>query len=379
MTVEARPETRARGGNLKPAPVGRIASLDWVRGLFLCLSVGTVSVLPPRPEQLRHADWFGITAQDMIFPLFVTLSGAGLAFAYRNSVGWGRTIRRSVVLLIAGLGYNAVTLDTYDITELRWTGPLQIYAVLVLVIGLLHRVARGPKAWALITLVVAVGQAVFLYLWQGTCAGGELSPECNPSGVIDPAVLGTAHVYAGNVLGHDPEGLIAVLGAMVTAAAGATAGHLALASRGTRRGPAHLLGWAAIVLTAAFVFVQFLPAMKRLWTTPFALGIGALGIVALGLGMAILDLPAGQRWSTFRDRMAWPQVAMGRNSLLVYFGSHLLMFLLLTRGGENSYAHRLADTVDVIGNPTVSLVVFMIVAWAALAAVLHKFKIYLRP
>lgn len=379
MTVQAGRPTEASQPTPKTAPVGRITSLDWVRGVFLVLSVSTVSVLAPRPEQLNHAQWFGITAQDMIFPLFVTLSGAGLAFAYRNAVGWGATVRRSVVLLLAGLAYNAVVYESLDLATLRFTGPLQIYAVLVLLVGVLHKVARGPKAWALITLVVALGQGVFLYVWQAGCAGGQLSPDCNPSGVIDAAVLGSAHIYAGGANGYDPEGLVAVLGALLTAVAGTTAGHLALSSRGSRRGPLLLAGWAGIVLVAAVVAAQFLPAMKRLWTTPFALGIGTLGILALAIGMAILDLPAGPRWSAIRERLAWPQIAMGRNSLLVYFGSHLLMFFLISRGGEESWAEQTAEAVDFVGYPRVSLVVAMVLAWAVVAAILHKRRIYLRP
>jgi len=361
------------------AKVGRIASLDWIRGWFLCGSVATVSLLAPRPAALQHAQWIGVTVEDLIFPLFVTLSGCGLAFAYRNSVGWSATLRRSVVLLACGLAYNVVAAGSLDLSALRWTGALQVYAVLVLVIGLLHLVARGPAAWAAVTGVVALGQATLLFVWQSGCAGGQLSPECNPSGVIDLALLGEAHMYAAGALGHDPEGVMGVLGALVTASAGATAGHLALRARGGRRGPALLLAWAAAVAVAAVAAQQMLPMMKRLWTTPFALGVAALGIVALAVGMAILDLPAGRRWQAVRSRLAWLHVGMGRNSLLVYFGSHLLLLVLLTRGGDPSWAYDVAEAVDLIDNPQASLVIVMVLGWVAIAAVLHRWRIYLRP
>lgn len=378
MTTQARgstPETAAPAST-KP---GRIASLDWVRGLFLVGSVATVSVLAPRPEPLVHAEWSGVTVQDLVFPLFVTLSGAGLAFAYRNRVGWGATVRRSLVLLVAGLAYNMVAAGTVDPETLRWTGALQVYAVLVLVIGLLHRVARGPAAWAVVTLLVAAGHTLLLHAWQSGCAGGELTPRCNPSLSIDTALLGTAHMYAQGTLGHDPEGVVGILGALLTASVGAVAGHLALSVRGTRRAPAQLLGWAVVAFLAAVASAELLPAMKRLWTTPFALGAGALGVVVLALGMALLDVPARRAWSALRSRLSWPLVALGRNSLLVYFGSHLLMILLLRYGGETSYAERVADTAEVGGMPRASFVVVMVLGWAALAAVLHRRRIYLRP
>lgn len=359
--------------------VNRIASLDWVRGWFLVGSVTTVSVLAPRPDQLKHAQWFGLTVEDTIFPLFVVLSGCGLAFAYRNRVGWGAISRRSVVLLLCGLVYNAVAAGSLDLATLRVTGPLQIYAVLVLVVGLLHLTARTPQGWALITAFVALGQGAFLILWQLGCPGGELSRECNPSATIDAAIFGSAHLYASGAAGHDPEGVVGILGALLTACVGTTAGHLALSARGTRRAPLFLIGWAAAVVIAALVAAQLMPAMKRLWTTPFALGIAAAGVALLALGMALLDLPARAGWARVRERLAWPQIAMGRNSLLVYFGSHLLMLVLLSRGGEPSWAERVARAVDVVGHPRASFVVAMLVAWGGLAALLHRRQIYLRP
>jgi heparan-alpha-glucosaminide N-acetyltransferase len=383
-SAEAAPPTGKPGGDsAEAAPPtgkpGRIASLDWVRGWFLCGSVATASVLAPRPAQLVHAEWTGVRLEDLVFPLFVTLSGAGLAFAYRNAVGWRATLRRSAVLLFCGLVYNAVAGQTWELSSLRLTGTLQLYAVLVLVIGVLHLVARGPRAWVVVTALVALAQGAFLSFWQGTCPGDALTPACNPSAVIDRALLGPAHMYAGGALGHDPEGLMGILGACVTASAGAAAGHLALSARGGRRGPSYLLGWAVALMLTAVLAVQLLPAMKRLWTTPFALGAGALGIALLALGMAVLDLPAGPRWTAVRSRLAWPQIALGRNSLLVYFGSHLLMDVLLTHGGDPSWAHALAGSVAVAGRPRVGLVVLMVLGWAVVAAVLHRRRIYLRP
>lgn len=369
-----------RTAQLQEAKPGRITSLDWVRGLFLCLSVGSASLLGPRPAALVHAEWIGVTPEDLVFPLFVILSGCGLAFAYRNAVGWGATVKRSVILLACGLVYNMIVAGSPDLSTLRWAGPLQVYAVLVLVIGLLHLVARRPSAWMGITLGLACAQAVFLYVWQASCPSDLLTPECNPSRVIDQAVLGTAHMYHGGTYGHDPEGLVSILGALVTACAGTTAGHLALRARGTWRAPVTLLGWAAAVGAAALVAAVFLPAMKRLWTTPFALGVGALGIVALAVGMALLDMPTRRGWQALRSRVSWPHVAMGRNSLLVYFGSHALMVVLKQASGHPSAARRIAHDVDFLGgHPRVSLVLVMVVFWAALAAFLHWRRIYLRP
>jgi heparan-alpha-glucosaminide N-acetyltransferase len=361
------------------APVGRIVSLDWARGILLVAQITMASALLPRPEFLTHAKWVGITPFDMVFPLFVTLSGCGLAFAYRNAVGWGKTVRRSVVLLAVGLVYNAYMYQTIDVSQFRVTGPLQVYSILVLVIGVLHLWARTPRAWMVITAVVASVHAFLLAAWQAGCPGGELLPTCNPSRVVDVAVLGASHIYAHGEAGYDPEGLIAAMGALVTAVAGTTAGHLALSGRRNGHGPKHLIAWAAVVLAGALATSLFLPAFKRLWTTPFALGLAAGGILMLAIGIMIMDRPAPSWWERVRHPSAWPLVALGRNSLLVYFGVHVVFEFLHRHGGETVWAVDLAEAVDMIGQPSLSFALLMLVFWVAVTGVLHRYKIYLRP
>lgn len=360
-------------------PHRRVLSLDSVRGILLLVNIAVISVLPPVHPQLKHAPWFGVTFFDVIFPLFVTFSGVGLAFAHRNHVTWRRTFRRSGLLLLIGLAYNVVISGTLDPTQLRFTGPLQVYAILVLVIGALHLVVRTPRAWALVTLGFASLHAFLFAAWQAGCPDGELAQTCNPSRFVDFAVLGVNHVYAQGTMGHDPEGIVASFGALVTALVGVTAGHIVLAHRGSWKAPALIVAWAVPVLAMALATSAVLPAMKRLWTSPFALGIAGVGIVIFALGIVLLDMAAPRVWERLRLPLTWPLVALGRNSLLVYFGSHLVMHVLLDNGGEQSWGEALSARLDVIGNEALSFLLFMILAWVAITAVLHRKKIYLRP
>ena len=74
----------------------RVGSLDAARGVMLILSVSAEAVLAPRPEAFVHTKWVGLHYYDWIFPLFVTLSGCGMAFAFRNHVRWRRNARRAM-------------------------------------------------------------------------------------------------------------------------------------------------------------------------------------------------------------------------------------------------------------------------------------------
>jgi heparan-alpha-glucosaminide N-acetyltransferase len=356
----------------------RLLSLDTCRGLLLLVNVAAISLLAPQPDQLRHAAWQGVSAIDTIFPVFVTLSGFGLALAYRKHVTWRRTLRRSAVLLLCGLGYNAIMAGSVDLGTWRVTGVLQIYAVLVLVVGALHRFVRGPRGWMAVTAVVVLGQAAFLWIFATTCPGDRLTPGCNPSATIDPAVFGASHIYASGARGHDPEGLVSLIGALVTTCVGVTAAHLARSSQRAWRAPLRLAGWGAAAFMVGAAAAQVLPPMKRLWTTPFALMVAAAAVLALAIAALLLDQPARGAVADLRERMVSPLVAMGRNSLLIYFGSHLVLHVLEDRGGERSWAEQLAHSIAVAGSPRLSFIVAMVLLWVVVAAVLHRRRIYIR-
>lgn len=392
MTALEAPPTRraahaARGG-------GRITSLDAVRGVMLLWSVTSDSLITPSPRY-DHATWFGVHPVDVVFPVFVTLSGCGLAFAYRRRIAVLPMLRRASVLLVVGMAYNlALTLVTTGwggVATFRLTGVLQLYAVVVLLMALGHLVTRTARGWLVVTAVLALAHATLLVVWAAGCPGEGLTPACNPSGVIDPAVLGAGHLYAGGQLGHDPEGLFAIFGAMVSAAAGATAGHALLSAR-QRWGDANpvaaapwMLCLAASLALAGGVLAQVVPPMKRLWTSPFALLVASAVVVALLVGHVLLD--RARPWRLL-DAAAWPLLALGRNSLLVYFGSHALVVVIThvgapwvapVDGSAPSFAQAASLAVSGGWHPQVVWSAVTLAAWWSLACVLHRFRIYLRP
>jgi len=390
-----RPVASAAAGPTSSPPIdeptlkapGRITSLDWARGTLILFNLVAISAVWDPWPAFVHADWDEpATVIDFIFPTFVTLSGAGLAFAYRNHVRWIRTVRRTVLLLVAALAYNASTTylaaDYFALDSLRYTGPLTIYAVLVPVIAILHRVIKGWPWWLLFTGVAAIAYTYVLNRYAAGCAGALLTPECNPSRVIDPAVFGTAHIWSAGDQGHDPEGLLTIVGALTSTAAGVTAAHLLLWLR--PRGPwwtlTGLSGLAALFWFLGSASGLFVQEFKRLWTPPFALHVAAGVVLVLALGSIVLDRPkTNPRWRT----AVWPIVGMGRNALVLYFGAHLLLELLHTRGdvaGGRPWIVAWAERVALWDiNPQVAFTVTFVAVCLALSSVLHRFRIYIRP
>ncbi|MBW8172650.1 hypothetical protein K0651_06245 [Ornithinimicrobium sp. Arc0846-15] len=166
---------------------------------------------------------------------------------------------------------------------------------------------------------------------------------------------------------------------------GATFGHLILAGRASGQ-RLHLLarGGALISLVfLAFALISIaaptalggesLIVMKRLWTPPFALLIG----VPVGLFLLITNVLIDSGTKSARARKAQalrPFIALGRNFLLVYFGSHVLNSLLRRSGVFGVLVGVFpCEAAAMWGMPVLS-----VIAWSTLTFVLNRKKIYLR-
>src|SRR5689334_21307847 len=92
--------------------------------------------------QFLHASWEGYTFYDIVFPLFIFITGAAIALSLprlveRHGVGgaYWRIIRRSVVLYVLGqIFYGGISAHWEDI---RYVGVLQRIAACYLVTSLL--------------------------------------------------------------------------------------------------------------------------------------------------------------------------------------------------------------------------------------------------
>ena len=363
----------------------RRPSLDIARGLMLVVSVGANAWLT-MPESVEHAYWSGVNALDLVFPVFVTLSGAGLAYACARRVPVGATLRRFLVLLVVGLLYNGIIQygSTMSLSFATWrlTGVLQLYSAIVLLVALMHLITRSWVGWLLMTVAIAGLYTAWLWYFGSTCPGAELTRECNPSRAFDPVIFGSQHLYASGDAGHDPEGVFTILGALVSASVGATAAHLLTAHR-ERPSWALLRGMAVtvgVLVAGVLLTSQLTIVAKRLWTPPFGLSI-ALATISVLWVLAL----ASDYWTRTPRVMAfltYPFVALGRNSLLVYFGSHILMFLLLVsrpRSSELSWASELTLSLSGSDDAALPLILAGITFWTLLSILLHAKRIYVRP
>ncbi|MFP5327092.1 MAG: heparan-alpha-glucosaminide N-acetyltransferase domain-containing protein [Acidimicrobiia bacterium] len=356
----------------------RVRSIDLSRGLVVGLSLflaGIPAGFTTGYSELHHADWNGVTAMDLVFPSFITLTGSAMAIA-AHRFRWSRVLRRTLVLLVLGLGFNALMAWSTSLATLRIPGILQRFALVTLAIALFGRlVGRRWWAYAAAAIVVLGGHGILLASTSGACQDSLPQPGCGISWEVDAAVFGEEHLYRGGQTGHDPEGLVSTLGALGTALLGGAAGLLVLRYRGWR-GAAFVTALVVAACASVPMLDGWLPVNKRVWTPSFAVLSGIFALLAVALSAAVYD-----RDPPVRDPFAWQLEALGRNSLIVYFGKYALGASLghLAVGGYpgvTEWAYRRLDEVTVYAE--LSYAALWTLAWCALGALLHWRRIYIR-
>jgi predicted acyltransferase len=297
----------------------RNGGLDAARGLAMGLMVlvNNAGDWSHVYGQLRHAEWHGFTLADLVFPLFLWVSGASAAWSLARvraaraagepvSGAWGRASRRAGILFGLGLALNF--LPACDPSSLRIMGVLQRIALVAL---FLHAWARlVPARFDL------AGALLLLAAWSLLLAvpEGGLDPATNLGARLDRLVFTTAHLYRGAEF--DPEGLLSTMGACATGLLGLATGE-ALRSRGAATARVRTCAFGAALLATGLALSPWVPVNKPLWTSSYVL-------VAAGLCAWIwAALDAASAWRPWRA----PHLvlsAMGRNALLLYVGSGLL-------------------------------------------------------
>ncbi len=206
----------------------RFLALDVFRGMTVCfmIIVNNGGNGPTTYAPLLHAHWNGFTPTDLVFPSFLFAVGNALSFVMLK---W-ETMQQSAVLrkiarrtfMIFLLGYlmywfpfvkiipgNHIVGFPFD--ETRVFGVLQRIALCYGIAALLFYYLK-PKTVVLISVVLLFVYWILLYVLGNPVA--PLSLEGNAVLRIDRWLLGDKHLYHGEGVAFDPEGLLSTLPAI---------------------------------------------------------------------------------------------------------------------------------------------------------------------
>lgn len=323
--------------------------------------------------QMTHSTWDGFSFYDLIFPLFIFITGVAIVFSLpkliaregRARAHW-RVLRRALLLYALGLVYYGGLSGHWH--ELRFLGVLQRIAICYLVASLLvmHVNWRGLAAvclallggyWALMTFVPAPG-------WDA----GALQPGFNLAAYIDERYL-PGHLFD---VTTDPEGLLSTLPAIATCLIGVLAGLLLADARWTPQQKAlWLLGAGIVMLGAGYLWALQFPIIKYIWTSSFVLVAGGWSVILLGAFYQVIDVWGFTRWATM---LVW----IGANAILLYFINGVTGFEPFARRFVGGDVSRFFDALVTPG--TGSLIAHLVgLGFAvALAGYFYRHKVFLR-
>jgi predicted acyltransferase len=328
----------------------RVSSVDCLRGLtvaamLLVNNAGDWSHVHP---WLEHASWHGCNPADLIFPLFLFVAGVSLSLALEPQLERGHSpdlLRRAVLLratriVALGLLLHVAAAVLIPDRGLRLPGVLQRIGLCIAVAGPVALYLKPRAQWSLIALLL-VGQALLL-------AVAGVAADRNPALAIDSAVLGRfAYQYdATTGRAFDPEGILGTVGAIATTLLGLRAGHWLRHARLDALARAGLTG---VTVGALLHLLQ--PMNKSLWSPAFVLWTGGIACFAL----------LAAHWLADRRGVRLPGGALGRNAMLAYAGSWLMVCLLAATGADAwLYRHAFASWLTpLVGAAATSA------AWAA--------------
>jgi predicted acyltransferase len=374
--------TVAEEGNAARTPVGRLVSLDIFRGFVIAfmILVNDPGDGPSSYWGLKHAEWNGWTPTDLVFPFFVFIVGAAMAFSFRTRLARGETrskllkhvLWRGVVLFALGLLLNGLG-ARYQIDHWRVYGVLQRIAVCYVITAALElwagwraqlaaAVACLAGYWLLMRYVPVPGFGV------PTRDIPLLDPDRNLAAWLDRKLL-MGHLYEHT---RDPEGVISTIPAIATSLLGLLTGRWLRSEHAPRVKTLAMIGAGAVAVIVGKIMDSWFPINKKLWTSSYVVFTAGLALLCLALCYWIVDVR--------QNRGAWtkPVLVLGMNAIAAYFFSEILAISLYgIRVGGNSVLSHIFDSVfaPLASPPNASLLyalAYLALCWMVMALLYRK-------
>ena len=302
-------------------------------------------IYPP----LEHAAWHGCTPTDLVFPFFLFAVGNAMSFVMPGleQAGTGaflkKVIKRTLLIFMIGLFLNWSPFvmwqnDTLVFKSWEWSSAEGIqHGIRILVV--LQRIAlcyffASLMVYFFKTRGAFLISAVLLLLYWFLCyAFGHNTDPYSLQGyfgtAIDKAVLGELHMYHGEGVAFDPEGITSTLTAVVQVFFGFLIGQY-IRQKGKTHQMLSSLFVAGIILTfTGMAWGASFPINKKIWTSSYTLYTSGLATIILGILIFLIEFKEVKgAWSRFFD-------VFGKNPLFIFVLSVFLpRVLVLIRIGN---------------------------------------------
>lgn len=318
----------------------RFYSLDVFRGATVALMIlvnnpGNWSHLF---APLDHARWHGCTPTDLVFPFFLFAVGNAMAFVLPKLEAennfWKKVIKRTLLIFLIGLLLNWFPFVKYNEAGSLVAKPFETLRIF----GVLQRIALSYFFAAVIIHFFKAGGAFvagccLLLLYWLLCIVANPSDPYSITGwfgtSIDLAVLGDKHLYHGEGVAFDPEGIMSTIGSIVQVIFGYLAGNYIVQKGKTHEMLNGLFVTACVLIFTGFMWDMFFPINKKIWTSSYTVYTTGLALLVLGLLIYVIEFKKSTgAWSSFLN-------VFGKNALFIFVLSGVLPRLLALIRIEN--------------------------------------------
>jgi len=366
----------------------RFLPLDVFRGMTVCFMIivntgGTGGTYWP----LDHAAWHGWTPTDLVFPSFLFAVGNAMSFSMRkyeqlgNSAVLGKIFKRTLIIFLLGylmywfpfVHQTDHGLEFKPFSHTRILGVLQRIALCYGIASLLIYYCSKKVVWGVSALFLLGYWAI---MWYCGTPGDQYGINGNAGILLDKLVLGENHMYHGEGIAFDPEGLLSTIPAVVNVIAGYYTGLFVQQQGRSKPGIMRMVMAGIVLFALAYAWNTVFPINKKLWTSSYVLLTISIDLFLLSLLIFVIDILGFTKGTGFFT-------VFGKNPLFLYLLSEILAILFWTfTVGDASLYKWINDAIfqplspGKFGSLLFSLA-FMLCCWLV-GYILDRKKIYVR-
>ena len=388
----------------------RFYSLDVFRGatvafMILVNNPGSWSHLY---APLEHAPWHGCTPTDLVFPFFLFAVGNALSFVMPRLETAGtpaflkKVITRTLLIFAIGLFLNWSPFVRWNDDHLvfkSWEYVGSTGSIIgIRILGVLQRIALSYFFASMIIYFFKIRGAfvtaavLLLAYWTLCLFLGNAADPYSMSGYfgvpVDKAILGEPHMYHGEGVAFDPEGITSTITSVVQVIFGYFVGFYIQQKGKTHEMLNNLFVGGCILIFTGFAWDLVFPINKKIWTSSYVLYTTGLAILVLSFCIFLIEFKEMRgAWSRFFD-------VFGKNALFIFFLSGFLpRVLALFRWTDHIddkgkpvytsafpwfYEHICKPVSDNLKNGSLLYAIIMIIFYWLIVYVMDRKKIYIK-
>jgi predicted acyltransferase len=286
----------------------RYYSLDVFRGATVCLMI-----LVNNPgswahifDPLEHAPWHGLTPTDLVFPFFLFAVGNAMAFvmprleAAGDAAFWKKVLKRTALIFLIGLFLNwwpfvrwvdgALAFRSWvDASKpgqgVRIMGVLQRIALCYFFASVIIYYLKPRKAFL-------AGMILLMLYWMLCYVGNPADPYSLKGWFgsdIDKAVLGVSHMYKGEGIPFDPEGLVSTISAIVQVILGFMVGDYIQKKGKSFEMLTGLFIAGVAMLVTGYCWDLVFPINKKIWTSSYTIYTSGLATMTIATMIYMIE------------------------------------------------------------------------------------------